>query len=118
MQIHAGKLLEKGEDGKKKENTDVRGNNKRQATIRDGNSTSTESRQGRLFIMLFYIRQRSRNHSLNRKNKMTSVRRCMHKDKYILKDETTKNNLWWTSEFSKNDNKPIDKEPKFHQKSR
>ena len=24
------------------------------------------------------------------------------KDKYILKDETTKNNLWWTSEFSKN----------------
>ena len=32
------------------------------------------------------------------------------KDKYILKDETTKNNLWWTSEFSKNDNKPIDKE--------
>ena len=32
------------------------------------------------------------------------------KDKYILKDETTKNNLWWTSKFSKNDNKPIDKE--------
>ena len=25
------------------------------------------------------------------------------KDKYILKDETTKNNLWWTSEFSKNE---------------
>ena len=30
------------------------------------------------------------------------------KDKYILKDETTKDNLWWTSELSKNDNKPID----------
>ena len=29
------------------------------------------------------------------------------KDKYILKDETTKDNLWWTSEWSKNDNKPI-----------
>ena len=31
------------------------------------------------------------------------------KDKYILKDETTENNLWWSSETSKNDNKPIDK---------
>ena len=31
------------------------------------------------------------------------------KDKYILKDETTKNNLWWASETTKNDNKPIDK---------
>ena len=31
------------------------------------------------------------------------------KDKYILKDETTEKNLWWTSETSKNDNKPIDK---------
>ena len=30
------------------------------------------------------------------------------KDKYILKDNTTENNLWWTSELSKNDNKPID----------
>ena len=30
------------------------------------------------------------------------------KDKYILKDETTRDNLWWTSELSKNDNKPID----------
>ena len=29
------------------------------------------------------------------------------KDKYILKDDTTKNNLWWTSDLSKNDNKPI-----------
>ena len=29
------------------------------------------------------------------------------KDKYILKDNTTENNLWWTSELSKNDNKPI-----------
>ena len=32
------------------------------------------------------------------------------KDKYILKDENTKNNLWWTSDTSKNDNKPINKE--------
>ena len=31
------------------------------------------------------------------------------KDKYILKDETTKDNLWWSSEHSKNDNKPINK---------
>ena len=31
------------------------------------------------------------------------------KDKYILKDETTKDNLWWSSENSKNDNKPINK---------
>ncbi len=31
------------------------------------------------------------------------------KDKYILEDEMTKDNLWWTSESSKNDNKPIDK---------
>ena len=30
------------------------------------------------------------------------------KDKYILKDETTRDNLWWTSELSNNDNKPID----------
>ncbi len=29
------------------------------------------------------------------------------KDKYILKDDTTKDNLWWTSDLSKNDNKPI-----------
>ena len=28
------------------------------------------------------------------------------KDKYILKDETTADNLWWTSKTSKNDNKP------------
>jgi len=32
------------------------------------------------------------------------------KDKYILKDENTKNTLWWTSDSSKNDNKPINKE--------
>ena len=31
------------------------------------------------------------------------------KDKYILKDETTEDNLWWTSDFAKNDNKPIDR---------
>ena len=30
------------------------------------------------------------------------------KDKYIVKDETTKNKLWWSNEKSKNDNKPID----------
>ncbi len=29
------------------------------------------------------------------------------KDKYIVKDETTKDNFWWTSENKKNDNKPI-----------
>jgi phosphoenolpyruvate carboxykinase (ATP) len=29
------------------------------------------------------------------------------KDKYIVKDETTKDNMWWTSEHVKNDNKPI-----------
>ena len=29
------------------------------------------------------------------------------KDKYILKDETTKDNLWWTSETSKNDWNPL-----------
>jgi phosphoenolpyruvate carboxykinase (ATP) len=32
------------------------------------------------------------------------------KDKYILEDENTKNTLWWTSDSSKNDNKPINKE--------
>ena len=31
------------------------------------------------------------------------------KDKYILEDETTKKDLWWTSNFAKNDNKPINK---------
>ena len=31
------------------------------------------------------------------------------KDKYILKDKTTEKNLWWTSDTSKNDNKPIDR---------
>ena len=30
------------------------------------------------------------------------------KDKYILKDDTTKDKLWWTNEKSRNDNKPID----------
>ncbi|MCT4643954.1 MAG: phosphoenolpyruvate carboxykinase (ATP) [Carboxylicivirga sp.] len=29
------------------------------------------------------------------------------KDKYIVKDEITKDTIWWTSEHSKNDNKPI-----------
>ena len=32
------------------------------------------------------------------------------KDKYILQDENTRNTLWWTSDSSKNDNKPINKE--------
>ena len=31
------------------------------------------------------------------------------KDKYILKDKTTEKNLWWTTDTSKNDNKPINK---------
>lgn len=29
------------------------------------------------------------------------------KDKYIVKDSTTENTVWWTSDFAKNDNKPI-----------
>jgi len=29
------------------------------------------------------------------------------KDKYIVKDNITKDTIWWTSEHSKNDNKPI-----------
>lgn len=28
------------------------------------------------------------------------------KDKYIVKDETTKDTIWWTSDHAKNDNKP------------
>lgn len=32
------------------------------------------------------------------------------KDKYIVKDEVTKNTLWWTSDKATNDNKPISKE--------
>lgn len=31
------------------------------------------------------------------------------KDKFIVKDDTTKDNFWWTSQQVKNDNKPIDK---------
>lgn len=31
------------------------------------------------------------------------------KDKFIVKDDTTKDNFWWTSAQVKNDNKPIDK---------
>ena len=30
------------------------------------------------------------------------------KDKYLVKDETSENTVWWTSEEYKNDNKPID----------
>ena len=29
------------------------------------------------------------------------------KDKYIVKEPSSVNNVWWTSEKSKNDNKPI-----------
>ncbi len=29
------------------------------------------------------------------------------KDKYIVRDDTTENNMWWTTENVKNDNKPI-----------
>lgn len=32
------------------------------------------------------------------------------KDKYIVKDEVTKDTLWWTSEKAANDNKPISQE--------
>lgn len=32
------------------------------------------------------------------------------KDKWIVKDDTTKDNFWWTSEKSPNDNKPISTE--------
>jgi len=32
------------------------------------------------------------------------------KDKYIVKDETTKDTMWWTSPESPNDNKPISQE--------
>ena len=32
------------------------------------------------------------------------------KDKYIVKDATTENTIWWTSDKAKNDNKPISQE--------
>lgn len=32
------------------------------------------------------------------------------KDKYIVKDETAKDSIWWTSERAKNDNKPVSTE--------
>lgn len=32
------------------------------------------------------------------------------KDKYIVKDDVTKDTIWWTSDFAKNDNKAITKE--------
>ncbi len=32
------------------------------------------------------------------------------KDKYIVKDDITKDTIWWTSDFSKNDNKPVSTE--------
>ncbi|MET4692619.1 phosphoenolpyruvate carboxykinase (ATP) [Endozoicomonas lisbonensis] len=38
------------------------------------------------------------------------------KDKWIVKDETTKENMWWTTEESRNDNKPINQEVWTHLK--
>ena len=38
------------------------------------------------------------------------------KDKWIVKDETTKDTMWWTSEHSKNDNKSINQEVWTHLK--
>ncbi len=32
------------------------------------------------------------------------------KDKYIVKDDITKDTIWWTSDFAKNDNKPVSTE--------
>ncbi|MBN1186048.1 MAG: phosphoenolpyruvate carboxykinase (ATP) [Bacteroidales bacterium] len=32
------------------------------------------------------------------------------RDKYIVKDSTTENTIWWTSDFAKNDNKPVSTE--------
>ncbi len=32
------------------------------------------------------------------------------KDKYIVYDDTTKDTIWWTSDFAKNDNKPVSPE--------
>ncbi|EKG67362.1 phosphoenolpyruvate carboxykinase (ATP), partial [Vibrio cholerae] len=32
------------------------------------------------------------------------------KDKFIVKDDTTRDTLWWTSDKAKNDNKPINQE--------
>jgi phosphoenolpyruvate carboxykinase (ATP) len=31
------------------------------------------------------------------------------KDKYVVKEESSEKNIWWTNEITKNDNKPIDK---------
>ncbi len=39
------------------------------------------------------------------------------KDKWIVKDDTTKDTIWWTSEHSKNDNKSINQETWTHLKS-
>ena len=38
------------------------------------------------------------------------------KDKWIVKDETTKDTIWWTSEHAKNDNKPINTDTWTHLK--
>ncbi len=39
------------------------------------------------------------------------------KDKYIVKEESSEKNIWWTNEITKNDNKPIDKKTWEHLKS-
>ncbi|MCW7554965.1 phosphoenolpyruvate carboxykinase (ATP) [Endozoicomonas gorgoniicola] len=39
------------------------------------------------------------------------------KDKWIVKDETTEDTMWWTTEESRNDNKPINQEVWNHLKS-
>ena len=38
------------------------------------------------------------------------------KDKWIVKDETTKDTIWWTSEHARNDNKPVSTETWTHLK--
>jgi phosphoenolpyruvate carboxykinase (ATP) len=39
------------------------------------------------------------------------------KDKYIVKEEGSEKNVWWTNDVTKNDNKPIDKKTWEHLKS-
>jgi len=39
------------------------------------------------------------------------------KDKYVVKEEGSEKNIWWTNETTKNDNRPIDKKTWDHLKS-
>jgi phosphoenolpyruvate carboxykinase (ATP) len=39
------------------------------------------------------------------------------KDKYVVKEESSEKNIWWTNEITKNDNRPIDKKTWDHLKS-